>query len=239
MADKKIEKALYGPSLTEVALGAVLGLVAGVVCACVYLVFKPVMLVKEMPKEVARGIVYYVPGAESSKGKTFTAKQKQFVAGTSITLIEEELNAWAATAFTGSAPAPAPKAAAPKAGAKPEEQKPAGPALNGIFNPGVPNFKIANGKLQIGTKCILNWYGLTKEVLVVTTGELVKSGDKFVYTAQTLYLGSCPVHLLPAAAGPLMSALIDKRKAPDAINSAWAKLSEVTIEGNTLKLTVQ
>ena len=47
------------------------------------------------------------------------------------------------------------------------------------------------------------------------------------------------MHLLPAAAGPLMSALIDKRKAPDAINSAWAKLSEVTIEGNTLKLTVQ
>ncbi len=238
MADKKIEKALYGPSLTEVALGAVLGLVAGVVCACVYLVFKPVMLVKEMPKEVTRGIVYYVPGAESSKGKTFTAKQKQFVAGTSITLIEEELNAWAATAFTAAPakPAAAPKAAKPDAAAKPEEAK---PNLNGIFNPGVPNFKIANGKLQIGTKCILNWYGLTKEVFVVTTGELVKSGDKFLYTAQTLYLGSCPVHLLPAAAGPLMSTLIDKRKAPDAINSAWAKLSEVTIEGNTLKLTVQ
>ncbi len=233
MADKKIEKALYGPSVTEVALGAVLGLVAGVVCACVYLVFKPVMLVKEMPKEVARGIVYYVPGAESSKGKTFTAKQKQFVAGTSITLIEEELNAWAATAFTA---APAKPAAAPKPGAKPEEAK---PNLDGIFNPGVPNFKIVNGKLQIGSKCILNWYGLTKEVFLVTTGELVKSGDKFVYSAQTLYLGSCPVHLLPAAAGPLMSALIDKRKAPDAINSAWAKLSEVTIEGNTLKLTVQ
>ena len=239
MADKKIEKALYGPSLTEVALGAVLGLAAGVICACVYLVFKPVMLVKEMPKEVARGIMYYVPGAESNKGKTFTAKQKQFVAGTSITLIEDELNAWAATAFTAASaakPAAAPKGAKPEAAAKPDEAK---PNLNGILNPGVPNFKIANGKLQIGTKCILNWYGLTKEVMVVTTGELVKSGDKFVYSAQTLYLGSCPVHLLPAAAGPLMSALIDKRKAPDAINSAWAKLSEVTIEGNTLKLTVQ
>jgi hypothetical protein len=209
-----------------------------VVCACVYLVFKPVMQVKELPKEQVRGIIYYVPGAESNKGKSFTAKQKQFVAGTSITLIEDELNAWAATAFTA---APAKSAAAPKGGkpepaAKPDEAK---QNLDGIFNPGIPNFKITNGKLQIGTKCILNWYGLTKEVLVVTTGELVKSGDKFVYSAQTLYLGSCPIHLLPAAAGPLMSTFIDKRKAADAINSAWAKLSEVSIEGNTLKLTVQ
>ena len=241
MADKKIEKALYGPSLTEVALGAILGLTAGVVGACVYLVFKPVMTVKEMPKEPVRGIMYYVPGSESTaKGKSFTAKQKSFLAGTSVVLVEDELNAWAAQAFSGNAPAPAPT---PKAGAKapkPEEPKPAAaPALDGIFNPGTPNFKIVNGKLQIGTKCILNWYGLTKEVMLVTTGTLVKSGDKYVFSASSLYLGSCPVHLLPAAAGPLMSNLIDKKKAPDAINSAWAKLSDVTIEGSTLKLTVQ
>ena len=242
MADKKIEKALYGPSLTEVALGAVLGLTAGLLAACVYLVFKPVMTVKDMPKEPARGIVYYLPGSESNKGKTFTAKQKQFIAGTSIALSEDELNAWAAATLAGGTPppAPAPKAPAPKAGAKPEEPKPAaGPALDGILNPGIPNFKIVNGKLQIGAKCILNWYGLTKEVMLVTTGDLVKSGDKFVFSAHTLYLGSCPVHLLPAAAGPLMAALIDKKKAPDAINSAWAKLTEVSIEASTLKLTVQ
>jgi hypothetical protein len=215
----------------------------GVVGAGVYLVFKPVMTVKEMPKEPARGIVYFIPGSESTaKGKTFTAKQKSFLAGTSVVLVEEELNAWAAQAFSGAAPVPAPKAPSPKGGAKPEEPKPAaapGPALDGIFNPGNPNFKIVNGKLQIGTKCVLNWYGLTKEVMLVTTGDLVKSGDKFVFSAHTLYLGSCPVHFLPAAAGPLMSTLMDKKKAPDAINSAWAKLSDVSIEGSTLKLTVQ
>jgi hypothetical protein len=237
MADKKIEKALYGPSLTEVALGAILGLLAGVLAACVYLVmFKPVMTVKELPKEPVRGMIYYIPGAESNaKGRTWTAKQKSFIGGANVVLVEEELNAWAASAFSGAAakPAgPAKKDAAPAPGA-------AAPALDGIFNPGNPNFKIANGKLQIGTKVILNWYGLTKEVMLVTTGDLVKSGDKFVYSAHTLYLGSCPIHLLPAAAGPLMSTLFDKKKAPDAINSAWAKLSDATIEGNTLKLTVQ
>ncbi len=235
MADKKIEKALYGPSLTEVALGAVLGLTVGVLAACVYLVFKPVLLVKEMPKELARGTVYYLPGNESNaKNRAWSAKQKQFVAGTTVTLVEDELNAWAASAFVVAGPKAAPKAA-PKPGAKPEEA-PAIP-LNGVLNPGTPNFKIAGGKLQIGFKCILNWYGLTKEVMVVTTGDLVKSGDKFVYSARTIYLGSCPVHLLPVVAGPLMSALLDKKPAPDAINSAWAKLSDVTMDGSTLKLT--
>ena len=230
MADKKIEKALYGPSLTEVALGAVLGLIAGVLAACVYLVFKPVMPVKEMPKEPVRGTVYFLTGGESgAKNRAWSAKQKQFVAGTSITVVEDELNAWAVSAF---AAAPA----APKAGDKPAD---ASSALNGIFNPGTPNFRIKDGKMQIGFKCILNWYGLTKEVMVVTTGEMVKSGDKFVFNAQTVYLGSCPVHLLPSIAGPLVSNLIEKKKAPDAINSAWAKLTDVTIEGNTLKLTTQ
>jgi hypothetical protein len=239
MADKKIEKALYGPSLTEVALGAVLGLVAGVLVACIYLVFKPVVQVKEMPKEPVRGAIYYIPGSESNaKSRTWSAKQKAFVAGTSITVVEDELNAWALSAFAGSAPAAAPKgAAAPKAGEKPADAPATG--LNGIFNPGTPNFKITDGKMQIGFKCILNWYGLTKEVFVVTTGTVAKSGDKFVYSPQTVYLGSCPLHLVPALAGPFVSNLIEKKKAPDAINSAWAKLTDATVEGNTLKLTVQ
>lgn len=237
MADKKIEKALYGPSLTEVALGAVLGLLAGVLTACVYLVmFKPVMTVKELPKEPVRGMIYYIPGAESNaKGRTWTAKQKSFIGGANVVLVEEELNAWAASAFSGAPAKPAGPAKKDAASAP----APAGPALDGIFNPGNPNFKIANGKLQIGTKVILNWYGLTKEVMLVTTGDIVRSGDKFKYSANTLYLGSCPVHMLPAVAGPLMSTLMDKKKAPDDINSAWAKLNDVEIEGNTLKLTVQ
>ena len=60
MADKKLEKALYGPSMTEVALGAVLGLLLGLLAASVYLVFKPVAAVKELPKEPLRSVVYYI-----------------------------------------------------------------------------------------------------------------------------------------------------------------------------------
>ena len=237
MADKKIEKALYGPSTTEVALGAILGLIAGLLVACVYLVFKPVLQVKELPKEPVRGAVYYIPGSDATaKAKAITAKQKTFIAGGSVELIEDELNSWSASTF-GSAPAP--KAAKP--GAKPEAPKADGaaPALDGIFNPDRPNFKIKDGTLQIGFKCVLNWYGLTHEVIVLTTGTVQPSGDDFVYVPKTLFLGSCPVHLIPGAAKPLWEHLVGKKKAPDEIKSAWAKASEVTLEGSTLKITMK
>lgn len=237
MADKKVEKALYGPSTTEVALGAVLGLVAGVLVACVYLVFKPVAVVKELPKEPVRGTVYYVPGSESSaRNKAWSAKQKQFTGGAGIELIEDELNAWAAATFSA-----VPAAAAPKPGAAATPTPAAGAAApdGGIFQPAAPNFKIADGKLRIGFKCVLNWYGLTHEVFVVATGEIRRSGDKFDFRPESLYLGSCPLHLLPSVANPLFAHLLGKKTVPDEIKSAWAKLGEVTIEGSILKLAVQ
>ncbi len=234
MADKKLEKALYGPSTTEVALGAVLGLVIGVLVACVYLVFKPVSQVKEMPKEPVRGTVYFLPGSDSSaKSKGWQDKQKQFVGGASVELAEDDLNAWATSTF-GAPPAPA---VAP--GGKPAEAKAAAPAADGIFQPGTPNFKIRDGKLQVGFKCVLNWYGLTHEVFVVTTGGFKRSGDKFVYSPDTVYLGSCPLHLLPAVSGPLIRHLGGKKSVPDELLSAWAKLTDVTLEGSTLKLSMQ
>lgn len=226
MADKKIEKALYGPSTTEVALGAVLGLGTGLLAACVYLVFKPVEQVRELPPEEkqTRGTVYYIPGSESgAKNRNWSAKQNQFIAGQSVVLIEDELNAWASSAF-----------AVPMA--KPD----AAPATEGgIFQPGRPNFKIAGGKLRIGFKCLLNWYGFGREVFVVTTGDIKRKGDRFAFVPETVYLGSCPLHLLPVVPGPLVAHLLGKKEFSDELKSAWAKVNDVTLEGNTLKLTIQ
>lgn len=227
MADKKIEKALYGPSTTEVALGAVLGLGSGLLAACVFLVFKPVAEVREMPPEdkQVRGTIYYIPGSESSgKGRSWSAKEKQLLAGRSVELVEDELNAWASSTF-----------AAPPA-AKPGEAAASG---GGIFQPGKPNFKIADGKLRIGFKCFVNWFGLGKDVYVITTGGIVRSGDGFVFVPESVYLGSCPVHLLPAVPRPLVAHLLGKKKVPDELKSAWAKVDEVTLEGTKLTLTIQ
>lgn len=235
MADNKIEKALYGPSMTEVALGAVLGLGVGVLGACVYLVFKPVAQVKELPKEPLRSVVYFIPGNESNaKSRGWQAKQKQFLAGNAVnlSLVEDELNMWSST-LAG----PAPTAPAPKPGAKPTDA--AKPAGDGIFNPGKPNFHIIEGKLQIAGKCVLNWYGLTHEVSYLATGTFAKSGDSFSYVADRVYLGSCPLHLLPAISGPLVTHLVSRVKVPNEIRGAWAKLDSVTIEGGALKLVAQ
>lgn len=227
--NKKIEKALYGPSATEVALGALLGLLAGVIVACAYLVLKPVSTVKEMPKEPVRGMLYYIAGSDSStKGRTWTAKQKQFVAGTSVSLVEDELNVWATSVFGAAPKAPA--------GAKGAEAK---PADEGIFQPGTPNFRIVGNKLQIGTKCLLNWYGLTHEVQVTVTGGFERAGDRVVFKPDTVHLGSCPLHLLPSVAMPFFDHLVGKKKIPDEIKSAWIKLDEVAVDGAALKLTIK
>lgn len=233
---RKIEKALYGPSIVEVFLGAVLGLAAGVLTACVFLVFKPVPTVREIPKDRPRGMVYFVPGSESRvHGATWQAKQKQFLSGTSVQLVEDELNSWLTASIKLAAPP-----AAPKPGASaPPASPPAGAdstASNQIFIPSKPNFKIANEKLQIGATCTLNWYGVMTDVTLQSTGIFTKDGDHFVYTPDTLYLGSCPLHMLPGAAPLLMSHLFSKAKVPDEFRDAWYKLNDVAVSGAYLKL---
>lgn len=226
MADKKLEKALYGPSLTEVILGAILGLLAGVAVACIYLVFKPVPMVKEIPKEPARGMVYYLPGSESkAKSRTWEAKQKQFLAGTPVTVVEDELNAWMTTLQS-----PAAKPAAPGAAA---------PAPEGYVIPGPLNFRLIDGKLQIGLPCTLNWYGLATDVTVQMIGVFRESGAEFVFVPEKVYLGSCPLHVVPALPGLLVNHILEKQKIPDETRAAWAKLKAVSIEGATLKLAAQ
>lgn len=212
----KIEKALYGPSMIEVVLGAVLGLISGVLVACVYLVFKPVTTVRELPKEQPRGMVYYIPGTDSrAKGSTWQAKQKLFISGKSVQLVEDELNAWIASASAAST-----------------KDTPA----SDIFTPSKPNFKIVNDRLQIGLTCTLNWYGLMTDLTVQSSGSFQREGDHFVYTPDKVYLGSCPLHYLPAAPGMLVSHITNKEKVPDEFRTAWTNLNDVVVAGGALKL---
>jgi hypothetical protein len=235
MADNKINKALYGPSMLEVFLGALLGLLAGVLAAALFLaLLKPALQVKEMPKEPSRSVVYFLPGSENNaKSKNWQAKQKQFLAGTRIQVVEDELNAWSAS-LTAPPPDPAKPAAKPKPG-----DKPAAPAAEGFLIPAKPNFRIIGDKLQIGLKCTLNFFGIATDVTVQATGGFRKDGDHFVFAPDTLYLGSCPVHMLPWASAPLVDHIIKNENIPDAIGAAWAKLTVVAIEGGSLKLAVQ
>ncbi len=234
MADKKVEKALYGPSTVEVALGAVLGLLLGVVFAAVYLVLKPVTAVKEMPKEPVKGAVYYLSGkTDANKARGWQAKSTTFVKGGSIVLTEEELNAWASSLLAPAAPA--------KPGDKPATPPPAGaPAANNDFlSASGLNFRLEGDKLHISQKVLLNYYGVAKEVVMQAEGGFARSGDGFAFKPERVYLGSCPLHMLPGVTPALAKALVAKQKVPDDFRAAWAKISEMAVDGGLLKITTQ
>ncbi len=225
MADKKIEKALYGPSALEVALGAILGFLLGVVVACVYLTFKPVKTVAEMPKDEDRvaGMIYFQTGTmDSSRSRQWSAKQKRFVAGGGVTVNEDELNSWAAAEFkTAAAPAGAPAAGGGK-----------------FLTAQHPNFRIVDGVVQIGYVCRIDYFGLGADVQVQARGKFAKSGGGFEFDADEFYIGSCPLHKLIGLGVPVISKLSSLHPAKEEMKTAWARLSEVTLEGRTLKLTM-
>lgn len=232
MADKKVEKALYGPSTLEVALGAVLGLLLGVVFACVYLVFKPVQVVKEAPKEPVKGMVYHLAGrTDANKARGWQAKATTFVNGGSVVANEEELNAWA-TSLSGA------PAGAPRPGQKAAEPAPA-PASSEFLSASGLNFRIEGDRLHIAQKVLLNYFGLAKEVMMQASGGFARTGDGFAFQPQEIYLGSCPLHAVPGAGNALAKALVAKQKVPDDFRAAWAKITEIGVDGGLLKVTTQ
>lgn len=222
-----------GPSWTEVVLGAILSFVLGVILSAVLLVLKPVQSVKDLPKEADRkaDVVYYLEGSrDTTKGGKWQQKQQSFVAGTTISVTEDELNA----AFGGAvAKPPTP----PKPGAKPEPA--AAPANGEMLSSAAPNFRIRNGVFQIGVPVSVSVLGFNQTVIMQARGSFAKKGDRFVFVPSELYLGSCPLSRLPAAEGMVLKKFLWKQPAPDELVAAWQKLTDVSIDGNTLKLAMQ
>ena len=221
----KIDRALYGPSWMEVILGALLSAVLGVVLAAAFLVTKPVTAVKEVPKEPAAGVVYYIEGSrDSNKGRSWVAKRQHLVSGLSVTVTEEELN----TALAA-LQAPAPK----KPGAK---EEPAPEAKSAVFVPGTPNILIRDGQMQIGVPVTVDAFDLGLNLIVQARGGFEKQGDLFVFSPDTLLIGSCAVEKIPGVAGWVMQKIVGTKAAPEDIATAWGKLANVTIDGAQLKL---
>jgi hypothetical protein len=232
MVSSKIEKALHGPSLMEVVLGVVLSLILGAALAFAYLVLKPVTIAKEMPKERIAGMVYYIEGTkDSDRGKQWMRKKQLFLDGSSVVLNEDELNAWVTA---GTAPTPEKGAAA----SKPNRSLPAPPPA--MLQMDVPNFRIRNGVLQIGTKGTLNieWFGVKRPLVVQASGRFVKRGGVFVFTADEFYIGSFAMHKFFDTDNPVLDHIISNQQIPEDYTAAWKKLTDVSVEGNTLKLSM-
>jgi hypothetical protein len=221
------ERALSGPSWTEVLLGAALSLVLGVALAAAHLIIKPVVTVREKLKEPVEGVVYFREGSkDANKGQTWLRKRQAFLDGQSIDLTEDELNTAIAT------PIEKPKGGAgqPASAAKPA------PANDAFLTPGSVNFRIAGGQFQIGVPVKVNLLEAT--VIVQAAGVFVKKGDTFEFVPKTAYVGSCAVSRLPIVEGLLMKRLFAAQNVPKELTDAWAKLADVSVEGKTLKLAM-
>lgn len=209
----------HGPSWTEVILGAVLSVVLGIVLAAASLVLKPVVKAKDLPKEPVAGAVYYLEGkTDSSLARQVVQKQALFASGKSVSVTEEELNALVS-------PAPGKEPAAPAAPA-------------GALSYGTPNFRVRQGELQIAVPVRVAVAGLDTNVVVQARGTFTRSGDVFVFSPNTVYVGSCPVDRLPVAEGYFMKKIMEAKAVPEGAVAAWHQLSDVTVEGSTLKLTM-
>lgn len=237
---KKIERAIHGPGWAEVILGAVLSAGLGIVLGAALLILRPVVVVKEMPKEPVAGAVYYLAGSnDTSKAKQALAKRKAFAQGQSVTVNEDELNSLVTPAAAPATPPPAKPGAkgAPKAEEK-AAPAPAAAAGGGMLATGAPNFRIRGGAVQIAVPVTINVLDLGQKVTVQARGGFVKQGAGFSFQPDTLLVGSCPVQRLPFVGGYVQKQFLSAQAVPEDIATSWAKLANVTVEGDALKLAM-
>ncbi len=253
----KSRRGEYEPSWTEVTIGAFLSVLIGAVLGVVFLVFKPVITVKDAPKddERDRSSVYFIEGGrDPAKAKLASTKRKTFAAGGSVVVDENELNSLtgpaagapvkpvvpvpAAKSAPGAKAAPASKAPPPPVA---PEAKPGAPASipSGLgYVAGVPNFRINDSALQLAVPTKLYVFGLELSVIVQGRGSFVKSGESFVYDPTTLLVGSCPVDRLPFARDFVVKKIFGAQPVPEDISKVWNTLSDVAVVGTALKLTM-
>jgi len=249
-SSSKIDRAKYGPSTIEVLLGAVLSLIFGAVLALIYLIVQPVQIGNTPAKSEAASPVVYIKGTQDGdRGKQWLRKKQLFTEGSSVDVNEDELNAWITA---GTAPEP-PKAADGKMpdkatngkkpdkaadGKKPDQVAPAGPT--GLIQFGTPNFHISNGVFQIGceTEVNLDMVGFKQSLIMQASGRFVKTAEGFTFVADQFYIGCCPLHKLPGVGKFVFDRILANEKIPEDLSAAWKKLVDVSVEGDSLRLTI-
>jgi hypothetical protein len=216
MSTKKIERALYGPSMTEVVLGATLSVILGAVLGAFSLIVKPSELVRELPEEPEQGAVYILEGSrDAARGRTGTAKRQAFLAGQGVTVTEEELNV--ALAAGGNE----------------------GEGSAGLVVPGTPNFRIADGRLQIAVPTTVSVAGFSKPVLVVGSGGFENRGGTIAFVPDEFHVGSLNASSLPFLKGFLTGQIMAAKPPSEELAAAWARVTGANLQDRSLTLVTQ
>lgn len=240
MNRSRLDRALYGPSLFEVTLGALLSVSLGLLLGFLFLVLKPVTVLKDSPKEDERdpSMVYYVTGsADSSKARQTPTKIKRLVEGTpgELSFTEDDLNVWLSS--QGPKKVEKKRTPPPKPGAK-GAPPPDEPVPDELLTLEVPNVRIRDGVFQVGIPGSLNLISFSIPVILQAQGDFVQGPEMWVFHPKTLYLGSMPLHRVPHFTEMLTNRIMRSNSLPEDALEAWKHVSQVAVEGRALKLTV-
>lgn len=221
-----------GPTWREVITGALMSVVLGAVLGLLHLVFKPVKVVSALPAEADRkaDTLYVVEGSHDPlKARQALAKRKLFAQGGSVTMTEDEIN----YLISPPLPANAKGAAKPKVDADPTAAAPP-PSL--AVSP--PNFHLHEGRVQILVPVKVSAFGVDDTVSVVADGTFVKDGSIFVFSPSSLMVGSCPVSQIPYLDSLTFKKFFGEQPVPEDLANSWAKLTDVSVDGNALTLAM-
>lgn len=203
----------------EIILGIVLSLLLGVAVGILALVLRPVLSVKEMPKDADRvpGMVYYLEGSrDPGRSSQADLKRRSLVAGQSVAMVEDELNALLA--------------------ADPSAKPDPAAAAQQMVAPGAPNIRIREGVVQVTVPLTINILGVSQKVPARARGGFVLEDNLWVFRADDVMLGSCPVASLPYVGNLIRAAVLRSIPRPGDLTAVWPKLAQVTVEGDVLNL---
>jgi hypothetical protein len=218
MAKRKIQK---GPSWFEVGFGAFLAVILGLLLGTLYLVTKPVITAKDIPKDAPSGAIYYLEGARSASAASVEESRKKFLAGESVDVTEADVNVLIGDAGT-----------TPKSGEKPGDKS----AADKMITPGTLNTRIRGSTIQFAAPVDYNVFTIMGTIIVQTTGSFEKRGNTFVYIPDSVLVGGFQVGRIPFVKDMVLSRLLFARPVPDDMANAWGKLGAISIDGSTLRL---
>ena len=220
---------LRAPSLIEILFASVLSVLLGILTAASILFLKPVEVVRELPKEPVAGKMYYVEGRKDwNAGRKWMFKRDALLQGHTVSVSEDELNAWVDNVYP--APLPPPSAAAKD---KKDEPKP-------LITTGTPNFRLMGETLKLCVVYDVNIFSYNFKVVAQAEGAFAKpkGKDTILFRPEVFYIGSLPAHKLLMLKGLIFDQIVNCFELPDDLLQAWSKLEAVRIEKQQLVLAI-
>jgi hypothetical protein len=213
-----------GPRPVEIAISAVLSVILGLLGAAVFLALQDPVEQTSVPSEEERefGRVYYVPGNPGGQQHaTWTVKREVVQRGRSgtVPLVAEELNQWAATEWRERRPGES-----------------SGPVLH--VRPGIPRFRMEDSVFHVNLPLEWSAFGQSREFKSQAHGGFTRRGGIHVFDHDRVYIGSMPVPNLFGLSNSVVRRVVNSFEVSQELRDGWARLEDVTVEGETLRLTI-